>query len=420
MNFDSTLFEVIDMIFWFIACAFSITIALLLGFTLLRRDAETESPTEYNLRVYRDQLKEVDRDLSRGVIDQENAERLRTEISRRILAADSQLINEELHSQQSYSRRLSTAILTGLFLILGSLLLYREVGAPGYGDLGLSKRLAQLQQISQNRPSQSEAENTVSKVEREDVSQDFLSLMQKLREKTTEQPNSIQGQILLARYESMLGNFKAGYTAQERVLQLKGTDSTADDWATYAELLILAAGGYVSRKAESALIKALQLNPVSGTTRYYLGQMKNQIGRPDQAFAIWSKLLEEGPQDAAWIKPIRTQIEDVAVRAGKHNFVLPPLSPMVGPTQNEINEAADLSPGEQASMITAMVESLDQRLKNEGGTVDEWIRLIRSLVVLNRLNEAKAAYDSAFAEFADQALDLQILNERSRQIGLIP
>ncbi|MCY4304466.1 MAG: c-type cytochrome biogenesis protein CcmI [Aestuariivita sp.] len=408
------------MIFWLITGTLSITIGLLLGFTLLQKNEKNESSAEYNLRVYRDQLKEIDRDLTRGVIEQENAERLRTEISRRILAADSQLINDRINRQESYSGRLFIAIISGIFLTLGSIFLYRELGAPGYGDLGLSERLARLEENSKNRPSQSEAENTISKTKNEDVSEDFLLLMQRLREKTTEQPDSLQGQILLAKYEAVLGDFIAGYTAQEQVLQLQGNESTAEDWANYAELLILAAGGYVSPKAENALIKALQLNPISGTARYYLGQMKNQIGRPDQAFAIWSKLLEEGQQDAAWIEPIRIQIQDVAARAGKHNFVLSPINQITGPTQNEIDEISELPPSEQAEMIASMVESLNQRLSDEGGTVDEWTRLIRSLVVLNRLNDAKAAYDSALVEFADNTLALQILNESARQADLIP
>ena len=50
------------------------------------RDAARRA--DYDLAVYKDQLAEVDRDLARGTITQAEAEAARTEIARRLLAAD--------------------------------------------------------------------------------------------------------------------------------------------------------------------------------------------------------------------------------------------------------------------------------------------------------------------------------------------
>lgn len=60
---------------------------LALGMPLWRGAAPGEVP-DTELAIYRDQLAEVDRDLARGVLDPAEAERTRTEISRRLLAAD--------------------------------------------------------------------------------------------------------------------------------------------------------------------------------------------------------------------------------------------------------------------------------------------------------------------------------------------
>ena len=79
------------MIFWIVTIALALAVAGLLVMALLRRQTGAEPPAAYDLRVYRDQLREVDRDLARGVIDAADAERVRAEVSRRILAADAQL-----------------------------------------------------------------------------------------------------------------------------------------------------------------------------------------------------------------------------------------------------------------------------------------------------------------------------------------
>ena len=120
---------------------------------------------------------------------------------------------------------------------------------------------------------------------------------------------------LLARNEAALGNFKAAYEAQQAVLSIKGAEATASDYADYADMMILAAGGYVSPEAENALRGALARDASNGTARYYMGLMAAQTGRPDQAFRVWDALLKEGPSDAPWIAPIRSQIEEMAARA---------------------------------------------------------------------------------------------------------
>jgi cytochrome c-type biogenesis protein CcmH len=79
------------MLFWVIVIGLALVSGGILAFYTLKGRVGAEPPAAYDLRIYRDQLKEVDRDLARGVIGEEDAERLRTEVSRRILAADARL-----------------------------------------------------------------------------------------------------------------------------------------------------------------------------------------------------------------------------------------------------------------------------------------------------------------------------------------
>ena len=56
------------MLFWIIALALSLMCAAILARAILRGRPGDAPPAAYDLKVYRDQLKEVDRDLARGVI----------------------------------------------------------------------------------------------------------------------------------------------------------------------------------------------------------------------------------------------------------------------------------------------------------------------------------------------------------------
>ncbi len=48
-----------------------------------------------------------------------------------------------------------------------------------------------------------------------------------------------------------------------------------------------------------------------------------------------------------------------------------------------------------------MVDGLAQRLEEQGGTIEEWTRLVRSRLVLGQSSEAQAAYDAARKAYPD-------------------
>ena len=75
-----------DFGFWVVAGGLLVAVAALM-LRALSRPLDTEA-AHPDLKVYRDQLAEVDRDLARGVIGADDAARLRTEVSRRLLEAD--------------------------------------------------------------------------------------------------------------------------------------------------------------------------------------------------------------------------------------------------------------------------------------------------------------------------------------------
>ena len=75
------------MLFWGIAGLVIALSLLAMLAPLLRGGAGAERRASYDLQVYRDQLREIDRDLARGVLTEAEARGVRVELSRKLLAA---------------------------------------------------------------------------------------------------------------------------------------------------------------------------------------------------------------------------------------------------------------------------------------------------------------------------------------------
>ncbi len=406
------------MVFWIITVAMAALVATLLLRAMWRNaDAGLADAGAYDLRVYRDQLAEVERDVARGVIPADDAERARTEISRRILAADAGRSTTHVRSEGPKPVFMGLVMLA---MIGGSVALYTLLGQPGYGDLALKDRIAFADQLRENRPDQATAVADLPPfVPPEPPTAEFLSLMERLRETVASRPGDLQGHVLLAQNEARLGNFTQAAAAQNRAMQIMGADVKATDVSDYGELLVLAAGGYVSPEAETAFRAALNLDENEGRARYYLGLMMVQTGRPDIAFRLWDGLLRRGPEDAAWIAPILSQIETVAQLAGV-NYSIPAIGAGAapGPSVSDIEAASEMTAEDRMEMIGGMVEGLSNRLATEGGPPRDWARLITSLSVLGDQTQALAVYTNAVEVFAGDPGALDIITRAGQDAGV--
>lgn len=403
-----------DWTFWTAAAVMALAVLAVLVQAMRQAPEAVEPAGSADLRIYRDQLAEIERDVARGTLPQAEAARLRTEVSRRLLEADR--LAQTAGAAPS-GRRHGLALGLLVLSLAGAVWLYDRLGAPGYPDLPLQARLAVADQTYANRPSQAEAEAAAPVRTPVPLDPAYAALMEQLRTAVTQRPDDLRGLELLARNEASLGNFIAAKQAQIGVIAAKGADVTAQDQAALAEIAFLAAGGVVTAEVEQSLVAALQADPRNGTARYYSGLMFAQIGRPDRTFALWQPLLAEGPPDAPWTLPIRAQIEAVAQAAGIR-FTLPPEGR--GPDAGDIAAAGEMTEDERQAMIGGMVAQLSDRLARDGGPIEDWNRLIRSLVVLERRDDAQAIYDEAKLVFEGLAAELSFLRLAAVETGLVP
>lgn len=119
------------------------TVTLLgLMLPLLRPPAAASGRAAYDLAVYRDQLDEIARDIERGLLSPDQAETVRTEIKRRMLAAADAPVLANAATGGGWP---AWAIALGLPLL--SFGLYAMLGSPNLPDQPYSGRAAEIAEI---------------------------------------------------------------------------------------------------------------------------------------------------------------------------------------------------------------------------------------------------------------------------------
>jgi cytochrome c-type biogenesis protein CcmH len=276
------------------------------------------------------------------------------------------------------------------------------------------------------RPSQAEAEAEMAgQPPPAAVDPQYAELVARLERTVAERPGDLEGHRLLANSLMQLGRFAEARRQYDRVIELSDGAAGAEVHAARAEAMNMAAGGYVSPEATDAIAAALERDPALPMARYYAGLALRQAGRLDDAVAMWQGLRRDSPPDAPYLAWVDTMLAEAeAARGGRPGAPsgdssgvpsgprsgaspetpadVPPGAPAAppGPGQAETEAAARLPPEERAAMIEGMVARLEERLTTKGGTAEEWLRLIRSFVQLDRPEEAERAYRLAAAALA--------------------
>jgi cytochrome c-type biogenesis protein CcmH len=392
--------------FWAAAVALAGAVAAVLVAALRQAPRGSTETAEADLAVYKDQLAEIERDLTRGTIGPEEAARLRAEIGRRVIEADRERGSGELLKASSRAG-VTAALILGLILP-GTLAGYWWLGAPGYPDMALGARLEALDAGIAGRPGQ-EAELLRLGKARDPAKEAALAT----ELAATSDPVALQERFRIA-FEA--GDMQTAVRVQQRILALRGAEASSNDHANMALALVAEAGGYVSPEAEAELRASLQSDMGNELARYLVGEMFLQGGRYDQTFRFWRPLAEGGTPGSPWVASIRERIEQVAELAGIR-YALPEST---GPTFEDMAAAGEMSPEDRQAMIEGMVAQLSDRLATEGGDVEDWNRLIRSLAVLERLPEAQKIYDEAKARFEGQPAELSFLRLAAVESGLNP
>ena len=409
------------LVFWVPVGAATVLAILWVLYPLLKRGKSVSAArASYDIQVFKDQLKEIDSDEQRGVITQAEATRVRTEVSRRLLAASKAEGLEAPRHNAPKNATYGLVVVIVLATIFGGLGLYRSWGQPGARDFPYSANLAR--QAAQNRrPSQAEAEaaiatrnqtNSAGLPNLDTLSQTRANeLLAKLTEALKTRPDDLEGHRLLAQNLATAGRFAEAHAAQEDVLRILGDQAKPEDYLDNAAIMINAAEGYVSPEAITALRKVMKTIPESPRARFYAGLALWQNGEPRKAYTVWNQLLKEGPETAPWIPSIRANMDALTAEAQ----AAAPQAPLAGPSNQQVQDAANMTPAERQDMIRSMVAQLTDRLATDGGSVEEWVRLIGANKVLGETDAAAKAVADAKAAFADNPEALARIEQAANQ-----
>jgi cytochrome c-type biogenesis protein CcmH len=328
--------------------------------------------------IYKDQLVEIERDRSAGLVSGTDADAARVEISRRLLAAAKSEQGLPTVSRLKLRRAVAVVALLGVPLMSGALYLWH--GSPMLGDFPLASRAAV--------PAASASLET---------------LVAQVEAHLEKNPKDGRGWEVLAPVLLKLGRTDDAVRAYRNALGYNG--DTATRRADLGEAIAAAAGGVVTADAKAEFEEALARDAGEVKARYFLALAAQQDGRPEQAAAIWRDMLTSAPQNAPWRPLVERALAEVGGAA-------PELSGEIIAASN------DMTAAQRAEMIGGMVDRLAARLKQNGDDVDGWLRLVRAYMVLGRADKAKQAIADARQATGSSPDRLRALNDALKDLGL--
>ncbi|WP_237154988.1 c-type cytochrome biogenesis protein CcmI [Oryzibacter oryziterrae] len=391
------------MLLWTIFALLTAAAALIILLPLMRSRASANMDRAQEVAIYKDQLQELDRDRSRGLIGETEAEAARTEIARRLLAAGT-ATDDTVPARRSL--RLPAAVATVMLVPFAAIGLYLTFGSPDLPDLPLSARL-------QGQPTDTNVNDMVARVEKH----------------LETNPDDAEGWKVLVPFYMRAGRFDDAASALSKIIALgKATD---DDREAYGEALVANNDGIVTKDAQAVLEQVVKADPDRPKARYYYAEGLRQSGDNAGALAQFDELIKRSPADAPWLEVVRGKRKDVLAALKmpadtKEPDTLPPLDPPEatmapdgkGPTAADMQAAAGMSAQDRGSMIAGMVQQLADRLAANPKDPDGWVKLMRSYMVLNRIDDAKAAYQKARDALKDDAATLQTLDAAAKELGV--
>ncbi|ERI12741.1 c-type cytochrome biogenesis protein CcmI [Brucella intermedia] len=341
--------------FWLIAALLTLAATLVVLLPLTRRKQAFLPAEKNDLEVYRDQLREVEADAARGMIDPQSAEQARIEISRRILNAEKSAREAAEAAGKTAPGRL-LAFLAVLAVPLVAWGVYPLFGKPDMPSMPLAERLS----ASADRGSVDE-------------------LVARAEAHLAQNPDDVRGWDVLAPIYLRLGRAADAVNAYRSSIRIAGENFPRV--LGLGEALATASGGTVTAEAEGFFRKAADLEPNDVRPQFYLAQGEMQDGRMDLAANRLQAFLDKAPADAPW----RGQIEQAIARLRDPAAVQ---QQPKGPTADDVDAASSMSPEDRQAMIEGMVQRLDESLRQNSGDVEGWKRLVRSYMILNRRDAA--------------------------------
>jgi cytochrome c-type biogenesis protein CcmH len=259
---------------------------------LLRRMRSPELTAEgSNLAVLRDQLRELDADLARGVVAPDQHAVARSELERRVL--DECAGGVATAAPGRGSARLPAVILA-IALPAAAAGLYAWLGNPA--ALDPVKRMGMTAEEADNR-------------------RKMIDLANKLAARMQEKPDDPKGWMMLGRAWQMLGRFPDSVRAYEKAVLLAPTDDEL--LLEYAEAAAMAQDGRLDGKALLAVLQVLKRQPDNQKALAMAGSAALQNNDWKEAIGFLERLRRQIPGDSEFAKAVDAGIAEARAELAK-------------------------------------------------------------------------------------------------------
>ncbi len=343
-----------------------------------KRNAASRLEIETNL--YQAELADIDRDVRRGLMTEPDAKAARTEAARRLLAATA------VEPAQAGPRGVKYASLAVILIVpILTVGLYLRLGAPDYADMPLQARL-------QAQP----------------ANMDMAAALARIEAHLAQEPDDARGWEIMAQVYTRLERPGDAAKAYRNLIRLQG--ASPELLMALGQSLVFADQGRVNEEAVAAFRKVLFAEPDRLEPRFYLALAAEQQGDRATALEGYAKLLADAPADAPFTSMVQERIAKLGGEA--------PAPAASGPGSSQGAAIAAMPPAERETMIRGMVEGLAARLASNGGSLEEWSRLVRAYTVLREPEKARLALGEARKALGAEAAAVTALEALANELGL--
>ena len=269
-----------------------IVLALVLG-PLLKPARVPATREAFDRAIYRDQLKELEREVARGTVAEGEAATARLELQRRLLSAD-----RETKAFDAGARKPLLAGALALTIALVAAGLYLRLGSPGVPDEPYAARQAERDQAAKQ----------------EAQLQQIRGMVAKLADEMKQHPEDVEGWLRLGRSYAVLGQADDAAAAFAKAEKLKPNDPAV----LMAEAQALMAGHPLSEPMTPQVVALLErvqtIDPDQPAALWYLGLHAAQQGDFKTARADWEKVKEKMPPGSDEARTVAAALDAIKDR----------------------------------------------------------------------------------------------------------
>ncbi|NOT71476.1 MAG: c-type cytochrome biogenesis protein CcmI [Hyphomicrobium sp.] len=440
------------MTLWVILTVLTALAAVAVAAPFLRRLDDRKTDAAKDIDVYRDQLREVEREEKSGLIKAAESEEAKKEIARRLLAAE-RTAALAAKAQPSGDRSYA-AIGVASAVAIGSTILYVNMGWPELPSQPASGRVATMNpETASGAPRTAMPQPDIdTPAPQSAASSDTAApgagtvdeMIERLAARLKENPNNPDGWRMLG--WSYFSQERYGEAADAYAKAIEQAPTIGALKTARGEALVRASGGTVTDEASALFDDALKQDAKDPRARFFAGMKKEQTGQKAAALDDWIALLKDAKADEPWVDDVRQRVATLAgelkvdikdrlparpePNAAKGGILgkleaessaaaqAPGPATGKGPSAADVKNAEAMSPQDRTAMIRGMVDGLQSRLEKSPRDADGWIKLIRSRKVLGDADAAKAALDKAVGVFSDAPAEKDKIIAAAKDLGV--